>query len=84
MLDACGCCQVCARSLGQHCDLTPDTTDFGKCGEFLQCRQRTDIGVSCFLFLLLLLDRKCEIRLSVLSRSPYYKFSSVRLRMNLI
>ncbi|KAK3867095.1 hypothetical protein Pcinc_027409 [Petrolisthes cinctipes] len=44
LLDECKCCKVCARNLGQRCDLTPATTNFGKCGEFLQCRPRTDIG----------------------------------------
>lgn len=45
VMDVCGCCQVCARGLGQRCDLT-GTNMYGACGEYLECKARTDIGAT--------------------------------------
>ncbi|XP_068221969.1 insulin-like growth factor-binding protein-related protein 1 [Palaemon carinicauda] len=45
VMDVCGCCVVCARGLGQRCDMDSDETkEYGKCGEYLTCTKRTDIG----------------------------------------
>ncbi|XP_069959482.1 kazal-type serine protease inhibitor domain-containing protein 1 isoform X3 [Cherax quadricarinatus] len=49
VLDTCGCCEVCARGLGQLCENTttedtPTTTHYGVCGQYLVCRTRTDTG----------------------------------------
>nr|XP_045600238.1 insulin-like growth factor-binding protein-related protein 1 [Procambarus clarkii] len=53
VLDACGCCQVCARGLGQRCEnrttsspplTTTTSAHYGECGEYLVCRTRTDTG----------------------------------------
>uniref|UniRef100_A0A4Q8K414 U5-Hexatoxin-Hc1a_1 n=1 Tax=Hadronyche cerberea TaxID=1107879 RepID=A0A4Q8K414_HADCE len=44
--DTCDCCYVCARKEGQLCDhsmLGSDDSAFGKCGENLECRIRTDL-----------------------------------------
>ncbi|XP_071528225.1 insulin-like growth factor-binding protein-related protein 1 [Panulirus ornatus] len=43
VLDACGCCEVCAAGLGQRCQ-TQAQTDYNLCGEYLVCRTRTDTG----------------------------------------
>lgn len=43
--DSCDCCYLCGRLEGQlcdHSDLSSDT-EFGKCGENLECRIRTDL-----------------------------------------
>ncbi|KAK7081027.1 Kazal-type serine protease inhibitor domain [Halocaridina rubra] len=45
VLDLCGCCLMCARGLGQRCDMNPNIKkEYGPCGEYLQCALRTDIG----------------------------------------
>ncbi|XP_050699807.1 insulin-like growth factor-binding protein-related protein 1 isoform X2 [Eriocheir sinensis] len=52
--DVCGCCEVCARGLGQRCDepynvhenahdLAPHKPVYGSCGEYLVCVPRTDL-----------------------------------------
>ena len=35
--DRCGCCQVCARSEFELCDISPDEGKFGICGDNLNC-----------------------------------------------
>jgi hypothetical protein len=40
--DRCGCCHECARAEGELCDETPDAYTYGRCGENLVCRRRTD------------------------------------------
>ncbi|XP_042231558.1 insulin-like growth factor-binding protein-related protein 1 [Homarus americanus] len=48
LLDTCGCCQVCARGLGQLCENQtlniPSPSQYGICGEYLVCLTRTDTG----------------------------------------
>merc|ERR1711970_98730 len=41
-MDACNCCAVCQRSLGQRCD-GPGSQGFGPCGQYMACRKRTDL-----------------------------------------
>nr|ART33388.1 insulin-like peptide binding protein [Chaceon quinquedens] len=43
MQDPCGCCDLCARGLGQLCDFDNTGHVFGTCGEYLKCTTRTDI-----------------------------------------
>lgn len=35
--DECGCCQVCARSEGELCDMDQSVYKYGQCGEGLNC-----------------------------------------------
>jgi len=44
-LDRCGCCQVCARSEGQLCDVdrNKNSGELGICGENLVCAKRDDV-----------------------------------------
>lgn len=42
VLDACGCCQVCARGEGDRCGGYFDT--LGRCGEGLECKSRPRPG----------------------------------------
>ncbi len=35
--DRCGCCQVCARSEFELCDVSPDEGKYGICGDNLNC-----------------------------------------------
>lgn len=41
--DPCGCCDVCARSLGELCDQGGTPHRFGTCGEYLKCAARIDL-----------------------------------------
>nr|AOC31985.1 insulin-like peptide binding protein [Callinectes sapidus] len=41
--DPCGCCDVCARGLGELCDTPGSNHQFGSCGEYLRCAGRTDL-----------------------------------------
>ncbi|KAK8379283.1 hypothetical protein O3P69_019270 [Scylla paramamosain] len=41
--DPCGCCDVCARVLGELCDLEGGSHQFGTCGEYLTCAARSDL-----------------------------------------
>ena len=44
-LDRCGCCQVCAGSEGQLCDVdrNKNSGELGICGENLVCAKRDDV-----------------------------------------
>ena len=44
-MDRCGCCQVCARSEGQLCDVdrNKNNGELGICGENLVCAKRDDV-----------------------------------------
>ncbi|XP_055353062.1 insulin-like growth factor-binding protein-related protein 1 [Paramacrobiotus metropolitanus] len=43
--DSCGCCDVCGNLEGDRCDRAGDNgpTQYGPCGENLQCRHRVDL-----------------------------------------
>jgi len=41
-MDACGCCVMCKRSLGQRCDHGANV-EYGPCGDYLQCKRRGDL-----------------------------------------
>nr|QBA83590.1 insulin-like androgenic gland binding protein [Portunus trituberculatus] len=41
--DPCGCCDVCARGLGELCDPPAAPHRFGSCGEYLTCAGRSDL-----------------------------------------
>jgi len=42
-MDECGCCVVCRRSLGQRCDGPGQGVQFGPCGQYLSCEERSDV-----------------------------------------
>jgi len=42
--DRCGCCQICARTEDQLCDLSPGGGKYGICGENLECKSRKEDG----------------------------------------
>jgi len=41
-MDACNCCVMCQRALGQRCD-GGEALEYGPCGDYLACRPRKDL-----------------------------------------